>query len=126
MCSGDIATSDVDNVTRALQPQVAAISGEGTASLMVREGVIEQIGELQTVKLLIGLRDGVTGRDNKSKVRDALRAVMHTVADNVTALRELAGKSAIAPDLIADLDREMALVRCDDGGKKETPGADGR
>lgn len=124
LCSSEITGSDVDAVASALQPHVAAVSGEGTRPLMVREGVVEQIGELQILKLLIGLRDGVTGRDNQLKVRDALRAVMRTIAGNAQALRDLATDERSA--LVAVIDREIALVSCDDVGKKEAPGAGGR
>jgi hypothetical protein len=133
MCSADITTGDVDAVTRALQAQLPVLTGDSTMQLMVREGVVEQTAELQVVKLLIGLRDGVTGRDNQLKVRDALRAVMRSTADTNQALRELAASEAKG-GLVADertallgvLDRELALVACEESTKKETPAADGR
>jgi len=130
LCSADISISDVDGVAGPLGARSTEWSGSDSAlQMMVHEGVIEQIGQLQVVKLLIGLRESVTGRDNQAKVRDALRAILHTVADNAAALRELASKSAPTDSrttLVADLDREIALVRCDDPGKKEAPGAGGR
>ena len=113
-CQVDIAASEVDglihemearqdNLSRLVQDPDAARKGEAMwLQITVRQGVIEQVGQLQVLKLLIELRKSVTGQDNKQKVGEAQKALTRTVVANADALHSLVeqGRKTEARDAI--------------------------
>ena len=103
-CRLDVSSTDVDGLVHALQARqdsLAQLVRSYDASrehesmwleVTVRSGVVEQIGQLQILKLLVELREAVSGQENKQKVGEAEKAVMRTVVDNADALQSLVGQ----------------------------------